>query len=915
MCYNAGMSFHDHLPVDDFREAVLRALSEHPVLILTAETGAGKSTRVPWWLWRLGKRVCVTQPRRIAARALSQYVAQGAGVEWGAEIGYQTGFDARRSPATRLLYVTDGVQMAREVAGRRDYDVLVLDEIHEWNLNQEILIGLVKENLSNGFYARSGKRVVVMSATMKAPQLAAFLDHAPILDVPGRLFPVSKHQRNPCFFLPDAAGYVEEGRNLLVFQPGKQEIEDFGRELRKLLEVDRRKVVILPLHAEISIKEQSRVFERYDHPKVVVATDIAQTSLTIDDIDVVLDSGVKKEVRLVNGIEGLYPTEISAAECQQRAGRAGRVKEGVYILFSEIAVIDRPDFPEPEIRRLNPEAVVLRMLLWGVDPLTFSFFHRPKRNLILKAMENLRVFGALDENNRITEDGRRMAELPVAVRSSRLLLEAGKGGPAVLDRALKLIAIYETRGITNREFNGEKYLNGPYRSDLLNQLALWETHKKNRRVVSFKKMQLAREIYTELRRRLKVEPVTAALTAADLRALYRAVLSTFVDSVYFRSEGTYLHDGEERLPDRTSLLQENRPEMITGMPFDLAIQREDPRTGQKEERSLQLLTFCSELSPALLEELQPFSYRRERRVEMKGDQFVVVDNLHFGGRLLKAVEVLPDWENAAETAEIVELAVQWALANYERLGCRAVLEKNRAWLVESAAVLGADTPEFEPLLRRYLRREMTRHLRIQDLEFFFRFHPGFFRLTLKQLLPPPLLHRLRQARWPQSLTVGESNWPVVYRGRRPFIQVTMAQFAVMRRDDLQLPGGEIAGVSLEGKPLPDWAAAVSEYDERLKREVFERNWGGAPKAVRMADVVDLPFPVAFNGGNGKEGAVFEFHTAPQLVDDGVVMRHFFTADEAGRHFAAMQTAWEEARQRFKRESIAAIFRDKGWKVK
>ncbi len=175
-----------------------------------------------------------------------------------------------------------------------------------------------------------------------------------------------------------------------------------------------------------------------------MATDIAQTSLTIDDIDAVIDSGIKKEVRLVSGIEGLYPTEISTSECRQRAGRAGRVKKGFYILCSERGMDDRLDYPEPEIRRLNLESVVLRMCKWGISPLEFNFFHRPNRSLILKAIQNLKNFGALTAENKVTADGRRMAELPLSVRSARLLLEAEKGGPRVTDRALKVIAIFET---------------------------------------------------------------------------------------------------------------------------------------------------------------------------------------------------------------------------------------------------------------------------------------------------------------------------------------------------------------------------------------------------------------------------------------------------------------------------------------
>ncbi len=451
------MHFLDRLPVDDFRREIERTIAENPVLILTAETGAGKSTRVPWWLWQAGKVVHVTQPRRIAARALSNYLARSCNLPWGGKIGYQTGLDSNKSAATTLLYLTDGVQMVREIQGHREYDVLVLDEIHEWNLNQEVLVGQVKKNLDDGFFRRSGKRTLIMSATLKAKQISAFLHHAPVITVPGRGFPVECQRRHPSLLLPDAATLLEEGHNILVFQPGKQEIDDTIQNLKELLDHDGQKAVILPLHSELSIAEQGKVFKNYPLPKAVVATDIAQTSLTIDDIDAVIDSGIKKEVRVVSGIEGLYPTEISASECRQRAGRAGRVKKGYYLLCSERGMEDRLDYPEPEIRRLNLESVVLRMFKWGISPLEFSFFHKPNRSLILKAIQNLRTFGALSPENRVTADGRRMADLPLSLRSARLLLEAEKGGPRVVDRALKAIAIFETKGVVSKEFAGECY--------------------------------------------------------------------------------------------------------------------------------------------------------------------------------------------------------------------------------------------------------------------------------------------------------------------------------------------------------------------------------------------------------------------------------------------------------------------------
>ena len=248
------------LPIDQYQEAIESTVHDHPVVIITAETGAGKSTRVPLWLWRQKHRIAVTQPRRIAARSLSYYLAKQIQSPWGKQVGYQTGFDQKRSTETTLLYLTDGVQMIKEIQGRHDYDVLILDEIHEWNLNQDILIGLVKKKLQSGFFERSRKRVIIMSATLHTRRLSAFFNDAPVLEVPGRGYPVTVHHNQPEFLLSDTIQMVEMGKNLLVFQPGKGEIADFIQQLRETLDADKLKAKIFPLHSELSIKEQAKVF-------------------------------------------------------------------------------------------------------------------------------------------------------------------------------------------------------------------------------------------------------------------------------------------------------------------------------------------------------------------------------------------------------------------------------------------------------------------------------------------------------------------------------------------------------------------------------------------------------------------------------------------------------------------------------
>lgn len=917
----------DQLPIDKFRKAIEDSIAKHPVTIITAETGAGKSTRVPLWMHQKGKTVHVTQPRRIAARSLAMYLAKLTKTKLGGNVGYQTGFDSQQSKQTSLLYVTDGVQMVREIKHRRDYDVLILDEVHEWNLNQEVLIGMVKQNLKRNFFKRTGKRVVIMSATLQANQLSAYLGKAPVISVPGRGYPVKFHNNDPRFLLPDTAQMVELGCNTLVFQPGKQEIETFMDDLKRMLDAEKMKAKILPLHAELSLKDQALVFDHYPIPKVVVATDIAQTSLTIDDIDAVVDSGIKKEIRIVRGIEGLYPVDISAAECKQRAGRAGRVRKGEYFLCADADVSDRMPFPEPEIQRLNLESVVLRLIKMGISPLDFPFFHSPSKALIHKALKQLKLLGAISEEGEdekkkysVTPDGAKMAELPVSLRSARLLLEAQKGSNQVIDSALKCIAILETKGIVNKEFAGEKLANIPYNSDLLNQLTVWHSARIHRQIVSHKKLALAKEIYHELKKRIKLPPVKKQLSLKDMDVLFRAVLSCFADEVMTRGGDEYMRgETEVRQLDRTSILFATKPQMITGLPFDLVINRENRDTGEIEPFLISLITFASELTLEYLDNLKPFSFYKNERYFIQNNKIHVYREFYFGGKLIASLTDTPNWSKEVEREQAANVAYEWYEKYKEKFPLTAKLEKAEKDFREIASLVTAELKPFDYYRRGFLLRALRKNINMEDLDLFFNIDKGFSHIHLKRLLPFRVIKELNRQEWPKFIEIGQEQVEVHYTGKgkakKAFVKMDHAAFEKVEEVALLLPTGEWAGVIMGEQVCVDWAQAVEEFNRWKKTELFERKYKEEKKPGHMDDLLEVPFPQPFGAGQGKDKKPFQYYIAPEIDGEDVYLIHFFHREEAEEYFETIKDKWELFVKRYKKKKLENIFKQKGWKVR
>ena len=450
------------LPIHNYRDEILSAVKENPVVIITAETGAGKSTQVPQFLMEEGYRVVVTQPRRISCTTLASRVSDEIGCELGTIVGYRTAYDRKCNDDTEILFCTDGLQLVREINNNGLTDVLIIDEVHEWNINIETLVAWTHKQIEEGWSIK----VILMSATLESNELALFYgEDTPIIKVPGRLFNVTSQEDSHYRLIYNIENLVKEGRNVLVFLPGKKEIEETCDELKY------SQAIVLPLHAELDLTEQEKCFLTYEQPKVVVATNVAQTSITIPDIDAVVDSGVERRVELVDNIEGLYLKDISQADCLQRKGRAGRVKEGIYILCSDVSFKERPVFSISEINRSRLDQLFLRLAVVGIDATKLEFFHQPNIEDLLEAKRTLHVLGAMLDD-KVTTIGRLMGKLPVSVHIARMIVEADKLG--VVDDVITIASILETYTGTLRDRNG-RWLSftSERKSDLLVELDLW----------------------------------------------------------------------------------------------------------------------------------------------------------------------------------------------------------------------------------------------------------------------------------------------------------------------------------------------------------------------------------------------------------------------------------------------------------
>ncbi|KAK1156158.1 putative ATP-dependent RNA helicase DHX35 [Acipenser oxyrinchus oxyrinchus] len=596
------------LPVFKHRNYILYLLENYQTVVIVGETGCGKSTQIPQYLleagWAAeGKVVGVTQPRRVAAVSVAGRVAEERGALLGHEVGYTIRFDdCSDAHATRIKFLTDGMLVREMMADPllKKYSVLMLDEAHERTLYTDIAIGLLKKIQKK----RGDLRLIVASATLDAEQFRDFFnlnesgnpskDTCGILTVEGRTFPVDVfYTMSP---VPDYVKATVEtvmkiheaegDGDVLAFLTGQEEVE---RVVSMLVEQSRalsrsgmkKHLRALPMYAGLPYSEQMKVFERVPHTvrKVVVATNIAETSITINGVVFVIDCGFVK-LRAYNpktAIESLVVAPVSQASASQRAGRGGRNRAGkCYRLYTEEDFEKLPPSTVPEMQRTNLAPVILQLKALGIDNvLRFSFLSPPPAQSMVQALELLLALGGLDEHGRLTEPlGMRMAEFPLIPMFAKMLLESGSFGCS--EEIVTIAAMMQIQNVFVSPPSQKKPAARKHRKfavaegDHLTMLNVYEAFVKNRRssqwcqehFLNYKGLQRAAAVREQLWRLLSKFRVPKKSSEGDPEVILRCIVSGFfANAARLHHSGAYrtLRDDHELHIHPTSVLYAEKP--------------------------------------------------------------------------------------------------------------------------------------------------------------------------------------------------------------------------------------------------------------------------------------------------------------------------------------------------------------------
>ncbi|MGL9769341.1 MAG: ATP-dependent RNA helicase HrpA [Sodalis sp. (in: enterobacteria)] len=560
--------YPENLPVTQKRQAILKAIMDHQVVIVAGETGSGKTTQLPKICLELGRGVTGmighTQPRRLAARSVANRIANELATPLGGTVGYKVRFNDQIGNNTLVKLMTDGILLTEIQQDRQllQYDTLIIDEAHERSLNIDFILGYLHQLLPR----RPDLKVIITSATIDPERFSRHFHHAPIIEVSGCTYPVEVRYRPLITQVGDGGAQAQgiynavhelnrEGPgDILIFMSGEREIHEIADGLNQL---NLPHTEVLPLYARLSNAEQNRVFQSHTGRRIVLATNIAETSLTVPGIKYVIDPGMARISRYSfrSKIQRLPIEPISQASANQRKGRCGRVSEGICIrLYAEQDFLLRPSFTDPEILRTHLASVILQMTALGLgDIAAFPFLEAPNKKYIQDGVRLLEELGALESKTEqgycLTQLGQQLAQLPLDPRLARMILAARKGDcvrEVMIIAAALSIQDPRERPIDKKQASDEKHHRFANKeSDFLMFINLWdylETQQKTlssnqfRRqcregFLSYLRVREWQDVYTQLRRTVKTLGLVINTKPVDYRSLHCALLTGFLSHI------------------------------------------------------------------------------------------------------------------------------------------------------------------------------------------------------------------------------------------------------------------------------------------------------------------------------------------------------------------------------------------------
>lgn len=563
------VSYPENLPVSQKKDELLAAIRDHQVVIIAGETGSGKTTQIPKICLELGRGIKGiighTQPRRLAARSVASRIADELNVTLGSSIGYKVRFNDRMGENTLVKLMTDGILLAEIQQDRflSQYDTIIIDEAHERSLNIDFILGYLRQLLPK----RPDLKVIITSATIDPQRFSRHFNNAPIIEVSGRTYPVEvryrpiadesdEGDRDQQQAILDAVDELmhEAPGDILVFLSGEREIRDTADALNKR---DLPHTEVLPLYARLSNSDQNRVFQSHTGRRIILATNVAETSLTVPGIKYVIDPGTARISRYSfrTKVQRLPIEPISQASANQRKGRCGRVSDGVCIrLYAEQDFLSRPEFTDPEILRTNLASVILQMTAIGLGDIAgFPFVEAPDKRNILDGVRLLEELGAMVQqdngHSQLTAIGRQLAQLPIDPRLARMVLEGQKNGCVremmIITSALSIQDPRE-RPLEKQQASDEKHRRfSDKESDFIAFVNLWNYLKQQQEeltsaqfrklcktdFLNYLRVREWQDVYTQLRQVVKELGFAVNSIPADFRSIHTGLLSGLLSHI------------------------------------------------------------------------------------------------------------------------------------------------------------------------------------------------------------------------------------------------------------------------------------------------------------------------------------------------------------------------------------------------